>query len=397
MWIDSCSYDITWETTGPGIDHIRLLYSTDGGATYPDTIADSTPNTGSYTWTVPLLISSTCRIKAQAEDASDSVLAWDESDANFTLTLKGDVNSDCKINILDIIRMVNIILGNPPPPTEHELWTGDVNCDGGINILDIITEVNCILYEGDQCLFCTGSLAKVAQEEVSKSTIVHIFDVETSTAGQMVVPIGIEAKVPLAGVQLALRYNPDEMVIGEIQPTERSKDLTLAWKAESGELTILLYSLTGETIQPGNGAIVEIPIQATNNGDTHLGLHLKGAILVDEDGQSIPTSIRETQPSAPLPKEFALSQNYPNPFNSETVIRYSLIVDRDQSAAVSLRIYNIEGQLVRTLIDGQQEPGYHSVRWDSKDQAGKEVSSGIYFYRIKAGRFTDTKKMILLR
>lgn len=123
-WIDSCSYPITWSSTGSGIDHIRLLYSTDGGATYPDTIHPSTPNTGSYTWTVPSIISSTVRVKAQAEDASDSVLAWDESDTNFTITLKGDVNSDCRINILDIIRMVNIILGNPPPPTDMSYGLG---------------------------------------------------------------------------------------------------------------------------------------------------------------------------------------------------------------------------------------------------------------------------------
>ncbi len=383
VWIDSCSYDITWSSTGSGIDHIKLLYSTDGGATYSDTIVANTPNTGSYPWTVPLLISSTCRVKAQAEDASNSVLAWDESDANFTATLKGDVNSDCEINILDIIRMVNIVLGNPPPPTQHELWAGDVNCDGRINILDIITEVNCILYRGDKCLFCIDKLAEVTTEEETETAIVSILDAADWIAGQVVVPIGIEASVPVTGVQLTLGYTPGDITIGEIQPTERSEGFTLAWKAGPGELTILLYSLSGETIQPGYGPIVEIPIE-----DTHLGLYIREVILVDEDGQFIPTNITETQPSTPLPKEYALSQNYPNPFNPVTEIKYALSKD----SYVKLEVYNVVGQKVATLVNGEQKAGYKTVRWD----AGS-FSSGIYFYRLQAGSYTEIKKMVLMK
>ena len=89
VWQGLSTQYITWTTGGEGverIDHIKLLMSTDGGSTFPNVITESTPNTGSYEWTVPFINSSTVRVKAQAMDASDAVLAEDESDADFTIT-----------------------------------------------------------------------------------------------------------------------------------------------------------------------------------------------------------------------------------------------------------------------------------------------------------------------
>ena len=98
-----------------------------------------------------------------------------------------------------------------------------------------------------------------------------------------------------------------------------------------------------------------------------------------------------------LPQRIALSQNYPNPFNPSTLIRYHLSAVRGRPSAVTLKIYNVLGQLVSTLVDERQVPGYYSVSWDGRDSLGKEVSSGIYFYRMKAGDFVKTRKMILLK
>ena len=89
-----------------------------------------------------------------------------------------------------------------------------------------------------------------------------------------------------------------------------------------------------------------------------------------------------------LPMTFFLRQNYPNPFNPVTTIKYALPRD----CYVSLEVYNSLGQKVATLVDGEQKAGYKSVRWD----AGS-LSSGIYFYRIQAGDFMQTRKMIMLK
>jgi hypothetical protein len=94
-----------------------------------------------------------------------------------------------------------------------------------------------------------------------------------------------------------------------------------------------------------------------------------------------------------IPKTYELSQNYPNPFNPETMIKYDL----PEPGYVNITVYNILGQKVKTLIDEYQEAGHKSVNWDGKDDGGKEVASGIYFYKIKATGFEKTKKMVLLK
>jgi len=91
---------------------------------------------------------------------------------------------------------------------------------------------------------------------------------------------------------------------------------------------------------------------------------------------------------ADLPSEFALLSNYPNPFNASTVISYELPV----SSHVKLEIYNLFGQKVATLVDGEQQAGYRSVVWDAS-----EVSSGLYFYKLTAGDYSATKSMNLLK
>ncbi|MCL4510350.1 MAG: T9SS type A sorting domain-containing protein, partial [Bacteroidetes bacterium] len=88
------------------------------------------------------------------------------------------------------------------------------------------------------------------------------------------------------------------------------------------------------------------------------------------------------------PKGFQLLQNYPNPFNPRTAIRYEL----PEQSRVLLKVFNTLGQQVITLIDKIDQPGEHTVQWDATN-----VASGVYFYRLVAGRFVQTKKLILLR
>lgn len=94
-----------------------------------------------------------------------------------------------------------------------------------------------------------------------------------------------------------------------------------------------------------------------------------------------------------IPANYELYQNYPNPFNPRTTIRFGI----PRSGEVSLKIYNIRGQLVRTLVNGYFESGYHIVNWDTKMDNGSYATSGIYFYQILSGNFQMVKKMVLLK
>ncbi len=92
----------------------------------------------------------------------------------------------------------------------------------------------------------------------------------------------------------------------------------------------------------------------------------------------------------------ALLQNFPNPFRAATVISYS-VPQGPQYRGVQLRIYDMNGRVVRTLIDGEQPPGRYQMTWDGRDQAGRPVASGIYPYRLQVAGNTQTRKMVVLR
>jgi hypothetical protein len=94
-----------------------------------------------------------------------------------------------------------------------------------------------------------------------------------------------------------------------------------------------------------------------------------------------------------LPTSYALEQNYPNPFNPSTDVAYSL----PKAGHVELKVYNVLGQEVVTLVDEHMPAGNHTVTWDGRNAQGSSVSSGVYFYRIAAERFSDTKKMMMLK
>ncbi len=103
------------------------------------------------------------------------------------------------------------------------------------------------------------------------------------------------------------------------------------------------------------------------------------------------TSIEENNVVQVTPK---LEQNYPNPFNPTTMISFSVT---QTSSFVNLEIFNLKGQKVKQLVNEQLPAGQHSVVWNGKDDSNKSVSSGIYFYKIKSGKYTSTKKMILMK
>ena len=104
--------------------------------------------------------------------------------------------------------------------------------------------------------------------------------------------------------------------------------------------------------------------------------------------------IEEIKGEGELPKTIALHQNYPNPFNSTTLISYQLSA---VSGPVTLQVYNILGQEVKTLVDAHQRPDFYTVHWDGRDNQGNEVPSGIYLYRLKAKGYSTTRPMVLLR
>lgn len=146
----------------------------------------------------------------------------------------------------------------------------------------------------------------------------------------------------------------------------------------------------------GNNALVGIENYFGTEGITYrnngAGGPLFGSPLALMFGKNDLVLPIEDPGSVNIPNEFVLMQNFPNPFNPSTTIRYAL--PRVQEVEIS--IYNILGQQVRTFRLGKKHPGVHQITWDGRNIHGNAVGTGIYIYRLKAGDFVSTKKMILL-
>jgi hypothetical protein len=177
------------------------------------------------------------------------------------------------------------------------------------------------------------------------------------------------------------------------------------------------FALTsGETLMPAGLAIsyplgrsldenfnIQIDSDSTKNGgvipDIHVPLTRENmnAIFVDSEDVELKCAIEYLNGLISIiddqgsqPKTVQLFENYPNPFNSQTSIKYFL----PKSMHVKLTIYNIMGQEITTLVDDSGEAGYNTTMWNSMDSQGRNVGSGVFFYKIKAGNYIKVRKMV---
>jgi hypothetical protein len=308
----------------------------------------------------------------------------------FQFGTKGEVNGDGAVNVLDLLTVVNIIL-ETHVPTEYQVWAADCNGDGLINVLDVLGIVRVILGLGPCSSLSPPMKGVSVQAQVSISNpLVH-------TRREVLLPVDIEATQPAAGFQLRMSYDASKLVPGKPQSTQRSAAMTMASQAQSGAITLLLYGLRGERIPAGAGPVVVLPFRILDGVRGDAGLEFEDILVAGPDCASMPIEVPYPDISLdlglPLPTVSSIAQNYPNPFNLQTVIEYQL----PREGRVVLTVYNIVGQEVCTLTDEDKDAGYYTVRWDGRDTNGVEVASGLYFYRLQAGTFRQTMKMLLLK
>ncbi len=136
----------------------------------------------------------------------------------------------------------------------------------------------------------------------------------------------------------------------------------------------------------GNGTTTERNVYSYTDNSVNSGKYYYRLKQVDFDGSCEYSNVAEV--SVSVPTEFALLQNYPNPFNPSTTIKFAL----PTTSNVKLSVYNSLGEVVSTLVNGSMEAGNHSVNWNASNNA-----SGMYFFKLEAGNFTSTKKMMLVK
>ncbi|MCB2229077.1 T9SS type A sorting domain-containing protein [bacterium] len=174
---------------------------------------------------------------------------------------------------------------------------------------------------------------------------------------------------------------------GTCQVEDELASMDLAWRTDGDSTIALIY--TYDTVGTGaSGNLVRV------TGDCATIRSVEAANFSGRAIQCVfdtPTDVGD--PTSNLPEHFALEQNYPNPFNPTTTIEFAM----PEAAHVSIEVYNIMGRRVRSLVTSYLPAGYHSIIWDGRDQSGAPVASGVYLYRIDAGTFIASRKMLLLK
>lgn len=156
---------------------------------------------------------------------------------------------------------------------------------------------------------------------------------------------------------------------------------------------------------PGKSNVLTVTFTAISNNGVNVLLDLEFTAmlaaldfsnllpLLTVNDATVNTAVQERSANASLPKDFALGQNFPNPFNPETEISYEL----PGQSQMTITVFNLMGQRVRTLLNSRIAAGRHTVRWDGKDETGQSVPSGVYLYRMAAEGHVYQKTMALLK
>ena len=191
-------------------------------------------------------------------------------------------------------------------------------------------------------------------------------------------------------------FNPPVNLAGEAE----EDSIILIWESPQGIPETM--TLAGYKVYRDSLAITGV-IETTQYTDTNISLnntyrYFVTAVYVNPDGESIPSNeeiinyVSENDLTI-TPTITKLNNNYPNPFNPETTISFSL----KEASNVQIEIFDIKGRKVKTLINKEYNHGNHTITWNAKDDKGKELSSGMYFYRMKTNTKIETKKMLLIK
>ena len=292
----------------------------------------------------------------------------------------GDADFDSDTDINDVLAVVDFIL-EEDFPTEDEFRNVDVNMDEEINIADVIMMVD-IIYGGN---------ARTMAFDMNEIAYVDLIqDYQNSKLG-----ISIEYGGPVRGIELELEFDPEMVNILSTGLSKIQDEVMVTSKRiEDGKLKVVVANLNSGVIEGDDNSYLNIPLQFNGNDYQVSTVSLKDIKIAGADGNIIRSLSRtESSDIKAIPVNFALQQNFPNPFNPSTEIRFDL----PENDHVTLAVYNMMGQKIKTLASRNMTPGYHSIIWNGTNDSGAKVATGMYFYSINTKNFQSIKKMLFLK
>ncbi len=298
--------------------------------------------------------------------------------------IKGDVTGNGQVTALDASLALSYVIGDTTLPPSS-LAAADVSGDGSVTAYDASLIMDYVA--GDTSVdhyFKSGTTKgrEFAVSSVTSSGKVVLSGVEPGfeETDMVTVPVAITDPRNVNAVELNVSVGQTANV--QTVTSKLPKDWDLVYHIDKGTLKIAMAGVT--PLSAGRIAAIEFKLS-----DKDARASVSGSAMINENASQDLASVEV----AGIPISFGLDQNYPNPFNPSTTIKYRVA----NQTNVALKVYSVSGQLVRTLVTGAQQPGYYTIQWNGLNNAGEQVSSGVYFYRLAAGDQTSTKKMMLLK
>jgi len=310
----------------------------------------------------------------------------------FWYGIKGDIKADGLIDLFDVLRLIDIVLGRTPAATEYERWASDLNLDGMIDVADITALIDLAVaatprMDDGGAIFDYAGNAELTISSLPKNV-----------TGPVSVPVQLRSTAPVSGLQFAFKLDSRRFLVSRPKLTEMSRNMSVAIHADGDQVQVMLYSLSGDPLPLTDGMVLQIPVTITEPLNADEKLEIRSALAGTVGGGRLQTQIGAGgDVVAAAPESFALMQNNPNPFNMSTKITYEVPALRQGAANIRLLVYNAQGQEVRTLVNERRNAGRYTVNWDGRDDAGNYVSSGVYFYKMTADNVVITKKLAVTK
>jgi len=292
----------------------------------------------------------------------------------------GDTDFNSNVSLSDLLAVADYVL-EASAPTEAQFRGADVNKDEQINIQDVVLIVD-IIY---------GSYARHLATDVES-----IAELSLRNGGGTSLLLDLAYDGFVRGIQFDLSADMASLLFGSPLLNELQEGVMInSHTLEDGSTRVLAVNMNGGLLSFSADGFITVPVTINAGRGERVKVDISGVQLIGQDGQNIPVHAKGDGSVALelIPMQYALYQNFPNPFNPVTEIQF----DVPDVSAVDLVVYNLMGQQVRRLVNGEIQAGYHRVVWDGLNDRGEPVSTGVYIYSLTSPSFHNTKKMVLLK
>ncbi|MBN2602397.1 MAG: T9SS type A sorting domain-containing protein, partial [Candidatus Marinimicrobia bacterium] len=337
----------------------------------------------------------------------------DDFTFQFRTGMLADYDANNSIELADFDALKTAWTGSPKDYTmELGPVTGDipyfkVQPDGVFDLSDLMVLVSMWNWSFDHSpdIMTNLALAKPIDNDQSSVSLISNYERNgvwnATLLDGLCLDLRVQRGIDMRGLECLIKYNPaileyQDVMISAIPEEERKQWIILSRNnTENGIVAITLFPMFKNVSKISDySRLGSVSFSALTDCEAEVLYQLTTLTTLEDSVvmEKFTSKYRfETQPE--IPRQFALHQNFPNPFNPTTKIRYELPKECD----VKLAVFNIRGELVKWVIKDHQQPGYYEIEWNGHNDAGHLLSSGIYLYRLQAGTYLKTQKMVLMK